>query len=112
MGYAGSALNEEGGTVTTPMFQSVGNADGEITFGAITPVADPSVELGWNLEIQYLQYTGETDWDNSYSWDGTKWLKDGYIDASDMPIPGGQGMWVNNGAFAPVTLRIVAPELD
>ena len=112
VGYAGAALNEEGGTVTTPMFQAVGAADGEITFGSVVPIAAEDVDLSWNIGVQFLLYTGDTDWDNDYTWDGEKWLKDGYLDATETPIPAGQGLWVNNGTYSPVTLHVVAPELD
>ena len=105
VGYAGSDLRDAGSTLTSALFQNVGSADGSIRLGDVVPVAAEGVDLVGNLEIQYLNYFGGTDWDNDYIWDGEVWLKDGDSDASDVIIPVGQGLWVGNSAGAPVNFR-------
>ena len=83
-----------------------------ITYGDITPVADPGVDLSWNIVVQYLFNDGRNDPDNEFTWDGEQWLDANYDPANEVMINPGQGLWVGNGAGGnAVTLQFAAPEL-
>ena len=106
MGYAGSALREAGATLTSAQFIDVGSKDDDIKLGSIIPIAAKGVDLGGNIEIQFLNFDGSSDMDNDYYWDGeSTWLKDGSDEANDVVIPAGHGLWVSNTSGAPVSLR-------
>lgn len=95
VGYAQKGINKEGGTATAATFMKVGAANGEATFASIVPITAEG-DLSWGIDLQYLLQSGGSDDDNYYVWDGTTWLKDGYLDASEMQIPAGQGLWIGN----------------
>ena len=95
VGYASSALDEEFGAVlTAPQFIATGSATDTVTLGSIIPVGDPSSDLGYNIEIQKLNSSGEsTEFD--YIWNGTKWVDAATeADASDVVLNACEGLWV------------------
>ena len=100
-------INDEGGTAVGNSFPCA------ITFNDITPIPGPGVELS-GIELQYLTYDGSSDDEEFYIWDGDSniWLRQGWEEATDMPIPAGKGMWVGNGSYGQVTIHISAPEFN
>ena len=74
--------------------------------------ADSEVDLGYNIEIQKLNNSGEsTNFD--YTWDGTQWIDTttNVAASDDVVIAPGEGLWVYNMTGEAVYLRFPAPEL-
>ena len=91
VGYGGNNLN--GGNkriLITPQFATIGNAEKQIRFGDIKPVSN--VAIGKNRVTIYTLTSGGA-YDQTYKWDGSKWLHDN-VDATEELIPSGKGLWV------------------
>ena len=103
MGYASNQLDDDyGAAYLTPQFVGVTDASG-LTLNSIKPVTTTEgyVVGGGDVEIQFLDNGGYTIEDESFMWDGAKWIYNGGAlagqDASDYKINAGLGVLVGSG---------------
>ena len=106
VGYAGSDLRDAGATLTSALFMNVSSPDGSLKLSNIVPVkADGDVAGWWEVEIQYLNFDGSTDFDHDYLWNGENWENADMEDMSDVEVPAGQGLFVGNSTGVAVNFR-------
>ena len=112
VGYAQNALDEDGlAAMVAPQFATVGSTDASIKAGDITLSYDEEeVDPYYAVLIQFLYPDGSTDLTKTLSWGEGFWEDALGGDASNQDIPAGQGLWVFNQTYEPVSLVIAAPE--